>query len=359
MLPPAGASVTTCVTESHKQEAELLASPDAVDSGTGLEPSAEQLVEMYRKMVLIKMCDERIRATMRAGKIAAPYYSPRGQEVISAAVAVSLNPDDYMVTIYRGIHDHLAKGVPLRDLWAEYAGRVTGSCKGKGGPMHITHPASGVMITTGIVGSGIPIANGFGWASQVKGDGKVTVTNFGDGASNIGAFHEGLNMASLWKLPVVFVCQNNRYAEHTSFEKGTSSPNVACRAASYAMPGVQVDGNDPVAMWKVAKTAVDRARAGEGPTLIEAMTFRFQGHNYGDPSEYIPAQEMEAAMARDPVPAFRADLIARKVASEASIEAIEARVTADITDAVEFALGSAWPDPVELGRDVYKNEIKQ
>src|SRR5262249_30511620 len=151
---------------------------------------------------------------------------------------------------------------------------AAGSCGGKGGPMHITHPETGVMVTTGIVGGGIPIANGLALASQLRGDGRVTVTNFGDGASNIGAFHEALNMASLWKLPVVFLCQNNGYAEHTKLENGTAG-EIAARAHGYSMPGVAVDGNDPVAMWRVARAAIARARAGEGPTLIEAKCFRF------------------------------------------------------------------------------------
>ena len=170
----------------------------------------------------------------------------------------------------------------------EYARQVDGSCGAKGGPMHITHPASGVMVTTGIVGSGIPIANGFAWASKLDKNGKVTVTNFGDGAANIGAFHEGLNLAGVWKLPVIFVCQNNGYGEHTTYERSTAVARIADRAQSYGLPGVNVNGNDPVAMFLAVKEAVRRARIGEGATLIEAMTFRFNGHNFGDPGEYIP-----------------------------------------------------------------------
>src|SRR5882757_5932914 len=219
-------------------------------------PSGEAQIDMFRKMMLVKLCDERLIEVIRAGQLRSPYYSPRGQEAISAAVSVNLRPEDYVVTIYRGLHDHLAKGVPLKELLAEYAGREAGSCKGKGGPMHITHPASGVMVTTGIVGSGIPIANGLAWASLVKRDNRVCVSNFGDGASNIGAFHEGLNLASLWKLPVVFLCQNNGYAEHTKYEYGTASASVAARASSYNMPGVRVNGNDAGEIWRALRTAV-------------------------------------------------------------------------------------------------------
>lgn len=321
------------------------------EGGNG--PSAEAQVEIFRKMALIKLTDEAIIAALRSGRLISAYYSPRGQEAIPAAISVNLNPDDYLVTIYRGIHDQLAKGQPLKELLAEYAGREAGSCKGKGGPMHITHPDAGIMLTTGIVGSGIPIANGLAWASVVKGDGRVTVSNFGDGASNIGAFHEALNMASLWKLPVVFVCQNNGYGEHTRYDRGTAVDSVAKRAESYSMPGVRVDGNDPIAVWQTANEAIRRARAGEGPTLIEAMTFRFNGHNMGDPAEYIPKDVMEAARARDPYPCYRQQLIDGNVADEAALTEIEVNLKAEIEAAFVDALAGPHPTEEELRHDTY------
>jgi pyruvate dehydrogenase E1 component alpha subunit len=223
--------------------------------------------------------------------------------------------------------------------------------------MHITHPASGMVVTTGIVGSGIPIANGLAYASLVKGDQRVTVSNFGDGAANIGAFHEGLNLASLWKLPVVFLCQNNLYAEHTSFANGTAAPNIAMRAASYNMMGVEVDGNDPVAMWRASRDAVARARRGDGPTLLEAKTFRFEGHILGDTGSYIPQEEYKAALAKDPVPALRARLIATAVASEEALAALETQIDVDIGEASKFALEQPYPDIEELGRDVLAEEV--
>jgi TPP-dependent pyruvate/acetoin dehydrogenase alpha subunit len=324
---------------------------------TPVTPESSVLIEMFTKMALIRLCDAHFISVIRSGRLAAPYYSPRGQEAIAAAMAVNLRTDDYLVTIYRGLHDHLAKGVPLRELWAEYAGKAAGSCKGKGGPMHITHPASGVMVTTGVVGSGLPIAAGLAWASQVKGEDRVTVASFGDGASNIGAFHESLNLASVWKLPVIFLCQNNRYAEHTRYEHGTSAANVADRAAGYSMPGIIVDGNDPVAMWQVCKTAVERARAGLGPTLIEAKTFRFHGHVLGDPGEYIPKEEYARALESDPVPIFRAQLIAAGHLNEASAARIEEGVRSEIEAAAEFALSAADADIADLRRDVYAEKI--
>jgi acetoin:2,6-dichlorophenolindophenol oxidoreductase subunit alpha len=320
-------------------------------------PSRTTLLEMYRKMDLIKQNDERFRAVIKSGRIIAPYYSPRGQEVIPSAVSVSLAKEDYICTIYRGIHDMLAKGVPVKLLWAEIAGKVTGTCKGKGGPMHVTHPASGVMVTTGVVGSSMPIANGLALASQVRGEKRVTVAYFGDGASNIGAFHESLNMAAVWKLPVIFVCQNNQDGEHTRYEVTTAARQIADRAAGYQMPGVRVDGNDPLAMYAAAKQAIDRARAGEGPTLIEAVTFRFFGHVFGDMDGYMRPGEKDAAMARDPVPAFRNWLVQQGHAGDDELRQIEASITRELDEAVEFALTSAEPELMELRRDVFATEV--
>lgn len=316
-------------------------------------PDRDTLLRMFEIQSTIKQCDERFRTMLMSGQISLIYYSPRGQEVIPAAVVPHLRADDHLVTTYRGLHDHLAKGVPLRDLWAEFLGRSTGTCKGKGGPMHITHPASGVMVTTGIVGAGLPIANGLALASQLRGTDQVTVVSFGDGASNIGAFHEALNLASVWALPVVFVCHNNQYAEHTPLAEGTSVARIADRAVSYSMPGVTVDGNDPIAMWRAAGEAVARARSGGGPTLLEAVTYRFWGHLLGDAMEYMPTEERAAAMEADPVPRYRAWLVAEGHASEEELLDIEARAATAIDDAVEFALASPPPDASELFTDVF------
>lgn len=322
-----------------------------------VQPSASTLLEIYRRATLIKQNDERFRSVIKSGKLVMPYYSARGQEIIPSSVSVHLTDDDYICTIYRGIHDMIAKGVPLKPLWAELAGKVTGTCKGKGGPMHVTAPEQGVMVTTGIVGSSMPIAVGLALASQIRKDNKVTVAYFGDGASNIGAFHEALNLASIWKLPVVFVCQNNRYAEHTRFENCTAVERVADRAASYSMPGVHVDGNDAAAMWQAAGQAIARARNGEGPTLIEAMTFRFHGHNFGDDDSYMDPAEKKAAMERDPLPILRSRLIAEGIATESDLAAMETGIEAQIDEALQFALESPYPELAELRRDVYAEEL--
>ena len=330
---------------------------DLHPGGAGASPDAATLVEMYRRATLIKQNDERTRKVVKSGRLIMPYYSPRGQEIIPSAISVNLTDADFICTIYRGIHDMLAKGLPLRDLWAELAGRVTGTCKGKGGPMHLTYPTKGIMVTTGIVGSSMPIANGLAWASHLEKDGLVTIAYFGDGASNIGAFHEALNLASVWKLPVVFVCQNNRFAEHTSYEKGTSAKQIVDRAPGYAMRGVRIDGNDPLAMYAAAREAIGHARAGEGPTLIEAMTFRFYGHLLGDMDGYMNKNEKAAALAADPVPRFRAWLIEHGHASEADLSAMEAKIESALDDAVEFAINSPFPGLEELDRDVYSEEM--
>ena len=297
---------------------------------SNITPDNDALLAIYRTAALLKANDERSRKVIMTGRLVMPYYSYRGQEIIPAALCAHLTDDDYLVTIYRGIHDMLAKGMPLKQLWAEIAGRIDGTCKGKGGPMHLTHPAKGIMVTTGVVGSSMPIATGIAWGSQMSGNQRVTIAMFGDAASNIGAFHESLNLAAVWKLPVIFVCQNNLYGEHTTYEKATSAKRIADRGVAYDMPAVRVNGNDPDAMYTAAREAVERARSGGGPTLIEAMTFRFHGHVFGDADAYM-----------------------ENVASEAELAAIEAQIERDIDEAVEFALASPFPDLSELTRDVY------
>ncbi len=321
-------------------------------------PSHETLLEIYRRAALIRRCGARFLAVIMSGRIAAPYYSPRGQEILAAAMAVNLRPEDYAVTIYRGLHDHLAKGVPLKELWAEYAGKASGACKGKGGPMHITHPASGVVVTTGIVGSGIPIANGLALASQIRGDGRVTMTSFGDGATNTGSFHEAANMAALWDLPLVLLCQNNLYAEMTPTSDTMKLEHVAERAAGYGMPGVRVDGNDPLAVKSALDEALQRARTGGGPTFLECVTFRFRGHYFGDRMPYIPKAQLEAAMAADPVPKFRDHLIATGTCASDELDRIDNQALATVERALGIVMSADAPSIDELDRDVYATPIK-
>ena len=321
------------------------------------KPDAATLLEIYRKATLIKQNDEHVIKQMMAGKLVMPYYSPRGQEIIPSAISVSLDDDDYICTIYRGIHDMLAKGFPLDELWAELAGKVTGTCKGKGGPMHLTCPEKGMMVTTGIVGSSMPIATGLGWAAKLDGRNRVSVANFGDGATNIGAFHESMNMAAVWKLPVIFLCQNNHYAEHTAPEYSRAIDRISDRAAAYGMPGVTIDGNDPDEMYGAAKVAIERARAGEGPTLIEAMTFRFNGHILGEAGHYMDKAIYAEAQTKDPMPVLRARLLSEGIATEADLAEIERDADSRIVAAIEAAMAADFPDVAELKRDVFAEEI--
>ena len=316
----------------------------------------EKLLDIYTRTMRVARSDERFRSLLMTGKLAVLYYTYRGQELASAAMMAALEPSDYLVTTYRGQHDQIAKGVPLGPLYAEIAGRVTGTCKGKGGSMHITHPASGVMVTTGVVGSGLPIANGLALASQNRGDKRVTVTCFGDGATNIGAFHEAMNMAQLWQLPVIFFCQNNRYGEHTAFADHTKVGSIAERAKAYNMRAVTVDGNDAEAMYAAAHDAVARARAGEGPTLIEAMCYRMLGHFFGADFSYMPPEHLAEMAAADPLPRLRTLMLERQF-TETELDRIVAEIEAELDAAVEFAFASAVPGPEELTLDVFEEPV--
>jgi acetoin:2,6-dichlorophenolindophenol oxidoreductase subunit alpha len=322
-------------------------------------PPAGKFLDIYKRATLLKQNDDRCVKEIKAGKIVAPYYPYRGQEIIPAALCANLNDKDYLCTIYRGVHDMLAKGFPLRPLWAELMGRATGACKGKGGAMHLTHPETGVMVTTGVVGSSTLIANGLGLAAKMANNQRVSVATFGDGATNIGGVHEALNLASIWSLPVIFVCQNNLFGEHTWHEKVTAGESIARRAASYGIHAYSVDGNDAVAMNDVSAEAVTRARTGHGPSFIEAKTFRFRGHIFGDADKYIDPQMKQAAIAADPVAKLRRYLVDRKTATEAQLSAIDKDIGQQIDDAVEFGWNSPYPDLSEMTRDVFAPEVRQ
>lgn len=316
----------------------------------------EKLRDIYTRTMRAARADEKLRSLLTAGALTSIYYTVRGQELVSAAMMAALEPEDYLVTTYRGQHDQIAKGVPLKPLFAELFGKATGTCRGKGGSMHITHPESGVMVTTGVVGSGLPIANGLALASQNRGDGRVTVVCFGDGASNIGAFHEALNMAQLWALPVIFFCQNNHYGEHTAFADHTKVDQVASRAAAYGMPGIRVDGNDAEAMYAAAKEAVDRARSGGGPTLLEGMCYRMLGHFFGSDFSYMPAEHLEEMKAADPLPRLRRLMLSYQF-TEAELDAIVAAIDQEVDEAAQFAIDSPLPGVEEIRKDVFEEEI--
>jgi 2-oxoisovalerate dehydrogenase E1 component len=322
-------------------------------TAAALGPDRDLLIRLYTTMVRINESDKAIQRGLSAGEIQFQYYPAGGQEAIPAGIAPHLRQDDYAVITYRCVHDIVAKGTPLREIMAEMYGRAAGTSKGKGGPMHLSDPHSGLMATTGIVGAGLPIANGLGLASQMLGTGRVTVVNFGDGATSTGAFHEALTLASVWKLPVVFVCQNNQYAEYTALAEYTLLRSFAAKAAGYEMPGVSVDGTDPVAVHAAAGAAIARARRGEGPTLIEAVCHRLQGHAFGSDIAHMDKAALEAAKKAAPVPRFRARLLAEQVATEAELAAIDAAARKEVDEAIAFARAAPAPAAEELHTDVF------
>jgi TPP-dependent pyruvate/acetoin dehydrogenase alpha subunit len=314
---------------------------------------AETALAIYRTMATIRAMEERITAGLRSGALRMTYYPVTGQEAIPAAVCAHLRPDDAMVTTYRGMHDCIAKGVPLDEMVAEMCGRSTGTSKGKGGPMHLSDPSSGLMVTTGVVGGGLPIAVGLGLAAQLAGTDRVAVANFGDGATSIGASHEAANLAALWGLPVVFVCQHNQYGEHTRFGDYTRTARLADRFATYGMAAETVDGNDVLEMYRAAGEAVARARTGGGPTFLECLTFRLDGHAFGTPTDYMDPAELAEARAAEPVGRFRSWLTGPGAVAEAAVAAVEQEAAAAVASAVDAALAAPPPGDDELLRDVF------
>jgi TPP-dependent pyruvate/acetoin dehydrogenase alpha subunit len=308
---------------------------------------------MFEIMTLAKACDERLRKGISTGEFLTVYWPSRGQEAICAGLGVCLRPDDRLVTTYRGLHDQIGKGVSLVEILGEMLGRQAGACGGKGGTMHIADPAVGLMLSTGIVGAGIPVAVGLALAARAQKTGRVVAVSFGDGATNTGSFHEAANLASLWQLPVVLVCQNNGYAEMTPTVDTMHVEHIAERAGAYNMPGVTIDGNDPIEIYRTFSGAVDRARAGGGPTLIECVTYRFFGHYFGDQMPYIPAEELEAKKAADPVPRFADRLVEDGVLTRAQVAEIEEDGRKQVEDALVEVLASPAPTLDALDRDVY------
>jgi acetoin:2,6-dichlorophenolindophenol oxidoreductase subunit alpha len=327
-----------------------------VNDGNAQSPSAQR--RLYELMVLMKAADDRLSKGIGTGEFMCVYWPSRGQEAIAAAMGVTLRPDDQLVTTYRGLHDLIGKGVPLEEIYGEMMGRVVGAGRGKGGTMHIANPDKGVMLSTGIVGAGPPVAVGLAMAGKRKGLDRVTVVSFGDGATNTGSFHEAANMAALWDLPLVFVCQNNLYAEMTPTSDTMKIEHVADRAAGYGIPGVRVDGNDPLAVQSTLDEALSRARTGGGPTFIECVTFRFRGHYFGDRMPYIPKDQLAAALEADPVPRFRGHLAAAGICRAEELDRIDADALAVVEAALRTVLNAETPSIDELEKDVYATPIK-
>ena len=316
--------------------------------------SRDQLLTLYRQMQVIRQCEEALAKSHQWSLIPGACHLYIGQEAVAVGVCTHLRTDDVVFSTHRGHGHALAKGVPARQLIAEVFGRATGCSRGRGGSMHLFAPEFGMMGTSGIVGPCILQGTGAGYSFKLTKTDKVSVVFFGDGAVNNGAFHEGLNMASIWKLPVLFICENNQYATEVPFSYACGSPTVAARAAAYGMPGVQVDGNDVLAVYEVADQAVQLARTGGGPTLIECQTYRIRPHCEGmQDTGYRTREEVEQWKARCPIGSLRHILLSGGTVTEAEMAPIDAEVKELIAEAVQFAEASPWPDPATVTEHVF------
>lgn len=311
------------------------------------------LLDLYTKMVQIRSFEDAASKGFAAGKMPGFVHLYAGEEAVAVGVCAHLSDRDYITSTHRG-HGHcIAKGVDIEGMVAELMGKETGLCKGKGGSMHIADVDKGMLGANGIVGGGFPLAAGAALTAKTLGTGGVAVCFFGDGASNQGTFHEALNLASIWKLPVVFVCENNGFAEATPVSYHCSASDIANRATAYEIPGVVVDGLDLFAVYEVAGEAIARARRGEGPSLIEAKTYRYYGHFEGDTVLYRTKEELESYRSRDPIAMVRRSLLEHTVAIESELDAINDQVKAQIDRAWEHAEEAPFPRPEEALQDVY------
>ncbi|HXF63576.1 MAG TPA: thiamine pyrophosphate-dependent dehydrogenase E1 component subunit alpha [Caldilineaceae bacterium] len=327
---------------------------ETVDTAQAPMPDKATALGLYRTMVLIRRTEEQLARSHAAGLVHGACHTYVGQEAIAAGVCAHLRTDDAVFSTHRGHGHALAKGVTPAALIAELYGRETGCSHGRGGSMHIFMPEVGMMGTSGIVGPCILQATGAGYSFKLLKTGGVGVAFFGDGASNNGAFHEGLNLASIYKLPVLFVCENNLYATEVPFAYAAGNPNVGMRGECYGMPGLTIDGNDVLAVYAAAGEAVGRARDGEGPTLIECRTYRTRAHSEGmRDAGYRTMEEINEWKARDPIKRFRERLLGERVAAERELDAIDQEIQATVEEAAAFAESSPWPDPATATDYVY------
>lgn len=306
--------------------------------------------EAFRRMLRIRKFEEEGTRLFKAGKIPGAYHSSIGQEATIVGACMALRDDDGMTGTHRSHGHPIGKGAELNALMAELMGKATGICKGRGGSMHLADKSVGIIGESAIVGGGIPLATGCGLSAKVRRSDQITLCFFGDGAVNQGTFHESLNMASLWKLPVIYLCENNGYAIRTSLARSHAQPSIAKRAEGYGMPGVAIDGQDVSAVYEATNVAASRARRGEGPTLIEAKTYRFDEHNVGlfVPTPYRRAEEIEEyRIHRDPIKLFRQVLLENGF-REAEFTALEEEVASAVAEAIRFGEESAAPDPATL-----------
>jgi pyruvate dehydrogenase E1 component alpha subunit len=311
------------------------------------------LLEIYRKMVAVRVFEEMAADLFLKGQLPGFLHSYIGEEAVAAGVCAHLTPQDMITSTHRGHGHAVAKGARLDMMMAELFAKKTGYCHGKGGSMHIADLELGILGANGIVGAGVPIATGAGLAQKMRGSDRVTVAFFGDGGSNTGAFHEGVNMAAVWNLPVVFVCENNQYAESTPRGVHQKVKDIAQRAVAYDIPGVVADGMDVFDVYQKAGEAIDRARTGGGPTLVEAKTYRFLGHYVGDPQTYRTKEEVEQWRQRDPIVLFRKRAMEEGTVAAGELDAIDAAIVREMEAAVQFARESPEPEEEAALQDIF------
>jgi acetoin:2,6-dichlorophenolindophenol oxidoreductase subunit alpha len=324
----------------------------AVDTSAGVV-SAEELLALYEEMAVIRRTEKAAHDLFLAGLVKGTTHLAAGQEAVAVGASAALRPDDYVFATYRGHHHAMARGASPAECLAELMSRGTGVCHAKGGSMHLTKASAGMLGSYAIVGAHLPMAAGAAWSARLRGSGQVAVAFFGDGATNIGAFHEALNLAAVWALPVLFICENNLYMEYTPIGEVTAVANPAAdRAAAYRLPAEILDGNDVVVVRDVVARAAARARAGEGPTVLEAKTYRHFGHSRTDPASYRPAEEVKQWLSRDPLDIARARLEALGVPGE-SVTAADERAARTVEEAVAAARAAPGPDPGTALTDVW------
>ncbi len=323
------------------------ARPAAADGSRDRRAALERPLARYERLCEIRAFEDAVQTLFAEGLIPGTTHTCQGQEAIAVGLAAATGPDDAVTCTYRGHGVALALGMPPEVVMSEILGRVSGCVGGKGGSMHLVDPDVGLLPTYAVVGAGLPVATGAAFASQVKGDGRIAVAVFGDGATNIGAFHESLNLASVWRLPIVFVCENNLYGEYTRIDRTTPTEDLVERAAGYRMPGRAVDGQDLDAVMRAVADAARAARAGEGPTLLEMKTYRFTGHSRGDPAKYRPAGELERWKERDPIALYQGALHAAGTAP-AELASARARAEERVARAVAYAKDAPAPEPGDI-----------
>lgn len=325
----------------------------AVTEPAGEAPTQEEILRFYRQMSEIRFFEDKVLGLFTKDLVRGSTHLCQGQEAVAVGVCAALGEGDTMTCTYRGHGAVLAMGAPLFETMAEILGRTEGLCSGKGGSMHLTDVSRGALGSFAVVGAHLPITVGAAFTAAYHETGAVSVAFFGDGATNIGAFHEALNLAAVWRLPAVFVCENNLYGEYSPLATTTPIERLSSRADSYAMRSEVVDGNDVLAVRATAQAAADRARRGEGPTLIEALTYRQQGHSRTDPATYRPEGELEAWLKRDPLIVLRRCAVAEFAVPEAQLERILEQARADVEEATDRAMASPHPEPSALYSDVY------